>query len=130
MSNEEGTEMEDLIEVAPSSGFEDEEPKYVMVDGVPVGVIRVEGEFYAISNVCAHEGGPVCKGRVGRELLAEYVGPGEPINESLSETPTVACPWHGWEYDMTTGEHLGDSDTTIPTFDVVVRDGIVHVCSE
>ena len=119
-----------LVEVAPESAFEDEEPKFAEIGGARVGVFRVDGEYHAISNVCAHEGGPVCEGRVGRELVAEYVGPGEPVEESLSETPTVACPWHGWEYDMTTGEHLGADDIAIPTFDVVVRDGVVHVVTE
>jgi nitrite reductase/ring-hydroxylating ferredoxin subunit len=120
----------DLVEVAPESAFEDESPEYATVEGTPVGVIRVDGEFYAISNVCAHEGGPVCRGRIGRELLAEYVGPGQPIEETLSETPAVACPWHGWEYDLTTGEHLGDDDIVLPTFEVVVRDETVYVASE
>ena len=125
-----GSDAGDLVAVAPESEFGEEEPEYVSVGGLTVGVFRVEGEYYAISNVCAHEGGPVCEGRVGREEVGEYVGPGEPIRESLSDTPTVACPWHGWEYDLTTGEHLGVDDIAIPTYDVVVRDGVVHVVTE
>ena len=54
------------------------------VAGKAVAVANVAGKFYAISDVCVHRGGPL--------------GQGE-----LHDT-VVTCPWHGWQYDVTTGK--------------------------
>jgi len=96
-------------------------------DGDEIGVLNVDGEYYAISNQCAHMGGPVCKGKVQGALVGEYTGPGERINESFSDDLAIACPWHGWDYDLETGVHLGDDDISLPTYDVVVDDGRIYV---
>ena len=54
------------------------------VAGKAVALANVAGKFYAISDVCVHRGGPL--------------GQGE-----LHDT-VVTCPWHGWQYDVTTGK--------------------------
>lgn len=99
----------------------------VAVDGTAVGVFNVDGEYYAIQNECAHQGGPVCKGKVHPELLGEFVEPGERVRERHGERMVVACPWHGWEYDLETGDHLGVKDISIEAFSVAVEDGVVYV---
>ena len=57
--------------------------KVVEVGGKTLAVFNCEGTFYAMENACKHRGGPLGDG-------------------SLSGK-TVTCPWHGWEYDVTTG---------------------------
>lgn len=53
---------------------------------------------------------------------------GERTKETLTEDEHVAvCPWHGWTYDLRTGLHTGDDSVSLPTFDVVVEDGVVYV---
>lgn len=99
----------------------------VDVDGTVVCVLNVDGEYYAIQNECAHQGGPVCKGKVHPELLGEFVEPGERVRERHGERMVVACPWHGWEYDLETGDHLGVKDISIEAFSVAVEDGVVYV---
>jgi len=115
------------VPVGPVDEFPPGERTLVTVEGREVGVFNVDGELYAIANRCAHEGGPVCDGQPRGALVGEYVGPGERVRESFSTAPAIACPWHGWEYDLRTGRHLGDPSIAIPTYDVVVVDGVVHV---
>jgi nitrite reductase/ring-hydroxylating ferredoxin subunit len=119
--------MSDLVEVAPEEELGPGERRIVEVDGRSVGVFNVDGEFYAVANECAHEGGPVCTGRLHGALVGTYEGPGERVRERFSDTPAIACPWHGWEYDLTTGDHLGDPAVSLPSYDVVVEDGVVHL---
>jgi nitrite reductase/ring-hydroxylating ferredoxin subunit len=95
--------------------------------GHEIGVVNVDGDLYGISNVCAHMGGPVCEGKVQGALVGEYQGPGKRVNEYFSDDPAIACPLHGWEYDLASGVHLADDDIQIPTYDVVVEDGDVYV---
>ncbi|MBI4526230.1 MAG: Rieske 2Fe-2S domain-containing protein [Deltaproteobacteria bacterium] len=57
--------------------------KTVDVNGKPVAVFNVDGNFYAINNTCAHRGGPLGEGEL--------------------EGKIVVCPWHAWRYDVTTG---------------------------
>lgn len=116
------------IEVAPAEDFEEGDREIVDVDGTEVGVIRYGGEFYALSNVCLHDGGPVCTGRVHERLEAEHVGAGKPLDWSYSDDQVVvSCPWHGWTYDVETGRHLGKADLVLPTYDVEIDDGTVYV---
>jgi nitrite reductase/ring-hydroxylating ferredoxin subunit len=62
-----------------------------------------------------------------KKIDAEYQGLGERVEKMLSETPTIICPLHGWEYEFETGEHVGHPDIELPTYDVVVREGEVHI---
>ena len=95
-----------------------------------IGVFNIDGEYYALENTCQHQGGPVCTGKQQGAVEAEFVAPGERVEESFSEeVPAIACPWHGWEYDVRTGHHLGDPDPAykLDTFDVVEDDGDLYV---
>jgi nitrite reductase/ring-hydroxylating ferredoxin subunit len=79
--------------------------------GVTVGVFRFGGRLYAYENVCAHQGGPACQGRivsrVRERLDAQQRSLGTVFDES---TMHIVCPWHGFEYDVTTGRHPGRPD--------------------
>ena len=93
-----------------------------------IGVFKVGGKLYAYENRCAHQGGPVCRGDVlGR--FEERIGAG---GESLglvqsNERLDIVCPWHGWEYDVATGEHIADSSIKLRSFPVHEQDGVVYV---
>ncbi|WP_144900776.1 Rieske (2Fe-2S) protein [Halobellus captivus] len=116
-----------LVEVGPESEFEDGDHAIVEVGRAEVGVIKAEGEFYALRNQCPHDGGPVCKGNVQRELVGEFTGTGERIDQHYSDNCIVSCPWHGWSFELETGKHIGDDRIRVPTYDVVVEDGVVYV---
>ncbi|MCR2764343.1 Rieske (2Fe-2S) protein [Microbacterium sp. zg.B48] len=76
----------------------------VEVDGKEIGIFRVDGQFHAILNYCPHRGGELCKGDVLG--LVESSRPGD---VRLDETKKfIVCPWHGWEFDIKTGESWYD----------------------
>lgn len=117
-----------LIEVKPDAAFDDGERELVSVDGVEVGVFSIDGEYYAIRNRCLHDCGPVATGAVGRKLVGEFLEPGKRVEKGYAEDePIISCPWHGWSYELESGEQLADEDLVLPTYDVVVEDGIVYI---
>jgi NAD(P)H-dependent nitrite reductase small subunit len=83
--------------------------KAVTLEHTEVALFILRGEVYAISNICPHELSP---------LLAEgYID---------KENLTVACPLHGWTYNIATGKSVVGS-SNIPTYRVKVADGEVWV---
>lgn len=78
--------------------------KLVEVAGRSLGLFNVQGEIVAVLNVCPHELAPVCRGRVGGTTLPSL--PGEFCWGREGEI--LACPWHGWEFDLLTGQALAD----------------------
>jgi 3-phenylpropionate/trans-cinnamate dioxygenase ferredoxin subunit len=78
--------------------------KIVRVAGRSIGVFNVEGEFYAIRNRCPHQGAPLCEGKLWGVLSAET--PGSFVYDSRKEI--LACIWHGWEFNLRTGQSWCD----------------------
>lgn len=78
--------------------------RLVTVKGREIGVFNVAGTFYALANRCPHGGGPMCSGTVG-PLLRSSV-PGQYRLERSGEF--LRCPWHGWEFDIKTGQSWCD----------------------
>jgi len=115
------------VRVASVDELGDGDRTLVQVDGTAVGVFNLDGEYYALENECPHQGGPVCTGRVGGKIVAEEGDVGERVRERVSGEPVIACPWHGWEYELATGEHVGNPRVALTTYDVEVENGEVYV---
>lgn len=114
---------EKLHHVIAADKMEDGDRVIIDVQGREIAVFHVDGEWYAVSNYCTHQGGPVCEGLLDGTLSVDE-------NWELTyeaENEIIACPWHGWEFDIKTGEHLSKSHFRLPTYDVVVRNGEVYV---
>jgi sulfoxide reductase heme-binding subunit YedZ len=77
------------------------------VSGERVAVFKYDGRVSAVSNVCQHQNGPL--------------GEGEIIDGCIT------CPWHGFQYDPETGASPPPFTEKVPTFDVKIDDGWVHV---
>lgn len=69
-----------LADVPPGSALE------VVIEGTILALVNVDGEVHALDGMCAHQGGPLGKGVV--------------------KGCTLTCPWHGWQYDVTTGRQV------------------------
>lgn len=89
-----------------------------------IGIYNTGERIYAVLNVCPHQLAPVCLGTVSGTLL-----PSEPGTlEYGLENRVLRCPWHGWEFDLATGELLFQSDRRrLLTFPVTVTGGTVYV---
>lgn len=74
--------------------------KIVEVAGQSIGIFNLDGEFFALRNRCPHQGGPLCAGKRWGSLEASV--PGEIRYGRPGEI--LACPWHGWEFDIRTGQ--------------------------
>lgn len=81
-------------EIAPG------ERKIVTVAGRSIGVFNLGGEYFALRNRCPHQGGALCEGQLWGVLQSERPGQFDyrPSREIL------ACPWHGWEFHLRTGQ--------------------------
>src|SRR5262245_11378021 len=80
------TLMTQQIEVPPAEQPAPGQRKLIRAQGREIALFNIEGAFYAIDNHCPHSTGPLVKGR-------------------LFGT-TLTCPWHGSQFEVTTGRHL------------------------
>jgi nitrite reductase (NADH) small subunit len=104
------------------------ERRVISCDGTEVGVFNVDGEFVAWYNQCAHRGGPVCQGRIYRQVR-------EPVDENGetrmlqydAKRKNIVCPWHGWEFDLQTGRHPGGERFALRRAKLEITDGHIYV---
>lgn len=110
------------LPLGPVSSFPDRQFRIVKVSNRDVGIYRRDDDFYAILDVCPHRGAPVCSGVVCGTMLPSR--PGE-LEYGL-DGYVLRCPWHGWEFDLRSGESVGHVDPRrLKTFPVSVSEGEV-----
>jgi len=80
------------------------ERKIVSIGGRSIGVFNVAGEYFALNNRCPHQGGALCEGKLWGALRATAPG----VFEYSPTRDIVTCPWHGWEFDVRTGQSWCD----------------------
>ena len=88
-------------DVAPGEG------RVVEAEGRSMALFNVDGHYYAIDNVCPHRGGPLGEGEL--------------------DGTTVICPWHGWRYNVATGENELIPNLPTEKFEVKVEEDDVLV---
>lgn len=93
--------MASFVKVARRDEIPDGSGRTVEVGARKIALFNSGGKFYAIDNTCRHRGGPLGEGDVFGT--------------------TVVCPWHGWEYDFTTGKNTDDPSVTVACFAVRVE---------
>jgi nitrite reductase (NADH) small subunit len=71
------------------------------VDGKTMAIANVDGKFFAIDNTCLHRGGPLGQG---------------PLNGKV-----VTCPWHAWQYDVTSGTVVKNPAAGVACYTLEVR---------
>ena len=95
------TKVAETADVPPGRG------RVVGVGGRDVALFNVDGTFFAVDNTCGHRGGPLGEGNLSG--------------------PVVACPWHGWQYDVRTGENALDDRFRVVCYPVRVDGASVLV---
>lgn len=101
--------MPEFIRVANTSDLPPGQAMAVEIGGRPIALFNVNGEFYALDNICMHRGGPLCEGFVDQANL------------------TVQCPWHGWVYSLATGVSPMSAMAKVEKFDVKVEGDEIRV---
>ena len=106
--------------VARTSDIAPGQRKLFSLGGRPVVVFNLQGEFFAMLNRCPHQGASLCDG-----LVTGFVSsptPGEYLYERQGEV--IRCPWHGWEFDIKTGQSWFDpGKTRVRTFKAEASSG-------
>ena len=114
--------------VAKGSELKDGERRIVVSGGLEIGVYRRNGALYAYRNLCVHQGGPACEGitmaKVEEILAPDRTYQGMRFNHDEIH---IVCPWHGYEYDLATGECVGDRRLRLTKYQVVERGEGVYV---
>lgn len=101
------TMMKDFVKVAFAHEIPPDTGRTVEVEGIWIAVFNVEGKFYAVDNSCPHAGGPLGEGKLcGTE---------------------VECPWHGWKFDVTSGERVGNPNFQVTCCEVRVQGDEIQI---
>src|ERR687892_1197101 len=92
-----------FVKVAETKDIQPSTMKAVDLASERVCIVNVEGNYYAIGNVCTHVGGP--------------------LNEGTLEGYEVECPWHGSKFDVRTGEAIKPpARQAVPKYEVKIQD--------
>ena len=93
--------MGNFTKVATTSELSLGAGKKVELNGKEIALFNIDGKFYAIDDMCPHRGGS--------------------LSEGSCEDKVVACPWHGWQYDVSTGACLTSPSVQQQTYEVKVQ---------
>ena len=99
--------MAEFIKVASLSELPKGAGKTVQAGDKEIALFNVDGTIYAIDNTCLHVGGPLGEGEL--------------------EGPTVTCPWHGWQYNVLTGQNVANPDLKVAIYPVQVEGNDISV---
>ena len=77
-----------------------------LLDGTELALYNIDGEFYAIENFCPHKGAPLADGHICGHM--------------------IECDWHGWRFDVRTGECITNRGA-VETYEVVIEDGWIKI---
>ena len=98
------------VDVGPQSDFPPGAQKTLRVEGVPLAVFNIEGEYRAIADICPHAGMPLGQG----DLCGKV----------------ITCPFHGYAYNVETGQNIDfpDQEPPVRTFPARVSEaGVLQV---
>ena len=98
----------------------------VEVAGRQIGIFNVDGQLYGLPNVCPHQTGPVCSGRIMTgSLRATKETNWRP--QWIHEGEIIVCPWHGLEYHVPTGQCLAFPQIHLRRYPILVENDQVVV---
>lgn len=104
--------------VAPVEAIPPGERLIIEIAGRSIGVFNVHGELFALRNRCPHQGGELCAGPVSGFVSSS--GPGD--YQFTRKGEFVRCPWHGWEFDIRTGQSWFDPGRVrVRSYDVALE---------
>jgi len=103
--------MADFEEIASIDDFAEADRLEVFVDDIPVLLIRLQNQYFAIEDVCTHDG--------------------QPLTDGCIEGGAIVCPRHGARFDLQTGKALCMPATKpVRTFEIEVRDNRIYARSQ
>ncbi len=95
--------------IGKKEDFKEKEGKEVVIDGRPIAVFKVKGRFFSFKNICPHKGWKLHEGAVNENTLS------------------VKCPGHSWEFNIATGEYVGNSNIKIRTYNIIEEEDNLYI---
>ncbi len=84
-----------------------------------IGVFNVNGELFALRNICPHKRGPLCTGELTGRITAAAPPSGHSAELTVeAEGEVLRCPWHQWPFDIASGRCLLDPNVRVKTYPV------------
>jgi nitrite reductase (NADH) small subunit len=111
--------------VARSDELQPGQRKVVKVRGIEIGLFRIGDEYHALPNICTHQFGPLCAGKVGAAIISDRDSAWGP--EFRYDGEVVCCPWHGLEFHVPTGQCLAYPETRLRKYTVKVEGDDVKI---
>jgi len=99
--------MSNWIRVATTDDLPEGSSRELVVGDQIIALFNVAGDVFALDGVCPHQGGPLGKGTL--------------------EGCVVTCPWHGWQFDVRTGQHQASASLRHTSFEVKVKENAIFV---
>ncbi len=94
--------------LAHTKDIKENKPLIINHEEEEIALFNIDGQIYAIENKCPHAEGPVAEGDL--------------------ESSCITCPWHGWQFDIKTGQCLTNPGEEVKTYPIVVKDdGSIHL---
>jgi nitrite reductase/ring-hydroxylating ferredoxin subunit len=123
------TESQEMPEcfVAKATDLKDGDRRIVVSGKHEVGVFFKDGSYYAYSNYCLHAGGPACEGILVNKVVDLIAADRTYEGQTFTDELHFVCPWHGYEYDIKTGECAGDRKLKLRKYEVVRRGDDIFV---
>lgn len=103
----ESWQMSHWVRVADAQNIPEGVGTEVMAGEQIIALYRIGDAFYALDGICPHAGGPLAEGEL--------------------QGTVVTCPWHGWQFDVTTGQHCLNQRLCHPSFHTRVEGNDVYV---
>ncbi|HEX8992010.1 MAG TPA: non-heme iron oxygenase ferredoxin subunit [Anaerolineales bacterium] len=98
----------EYLDIAPASELPPGERLFVEIEGSPIVIFNIAGQYFSIADVCSHDDGPVGEGSL--------------------EGYNITCPRHGAQFDVRTGKVMQmPAVVDIPAYSVRVVDGMIQL---
>jgi nitrite reductase/ring-hydroxylating ferredoxin subunit len=96
------------------------------VGALEVGVFNIDGEYYALPNLCTHQFGPLCQGMLSGTVVQRREDDFK--RRWVQDGRVLVCPWHGLEFDVTSGQCIAYPRVKLRSYQVrVVDDQVVLI---
>jgi nitrite reductase/ring-hydroxylating ferredoxin subunit len=114
--------------VCRSDELKEGNARIVEIGVLELGLIRHKGQCYAYRNLCPHQGGPACEGLRMPQVVDVIDSKGGYLGQRFDEDDIhIVCPWHGYEYHLSTGEHVCDPKLRLQKYEIHEKAGNVYV---
>ncbi|MBI3921891.1 MAG: non-heme iron oxygenase ferredoxin subunit [Armatimonadetes bacterium] len=96
-----------FVKVAEVGELSPGDCKHVELDSDEIALFNVEGEYYALHGICPHQGGP--------------------LGDGYTDGEVVSCPWHGWQFNVKSGQSPMIPGISVQSYPVRIEGGEIQV---